>query len=61
MGIDGSWNEFSETYVRGIHGPFELEFMPVSPRGFALFTQQDIDQEGYGKGLNFFTMMHFCY
>lgn len=41
--------------------PFELEFMPVSPRGFALFTQQDIDQEGYGKGLNFFTMMHFCY
>ena len=25
-----------------IQGPFELEFMPVSARGFALFRQQDI-------------------
>ena len=27
-----------------IHGPFELMFMSVSARGFALFTQQDIGQ-----------------
>ena len=26
------------------HGPFELVFMPVSAKGFALFTQQDIGQ-----------------
>ena len=29
--------------------PFELEFMPVSARGFVLFTQQDIGQ--FRKGL----------
>ena len=42
--IDGSWYGFSETQVRSIHGPFELVFIPVSARGFALFTQQDIGQ-----------------
>ncbi|RMX43906.1 hypothetical protein pdam_00011262, partial [Pocillopora damicornis] len=35
--------------VRGIHGPFALVFMPVSARGFALFTQRDIGQ--FRKGL----------
>ena len=29
--------------------PFELEFMPVSARGFVLFTQQEIGQ--FRKGL----------
>ena len=35
--------------------PFELVFMPVSTRGFTLFTQQDIGQESSGKGLNCIT------
>ena len=45
-GIDGSWYGFSETQVRTIptHGPFEPVFIPVSARGFALFTQQDVGQ-----------------
>ena len=42
--IDGSWDGFSETSVKRIHGPFELVFMPVPARGFALFTLQDIGQ-----------------
>ena len=50
-GIDGSWYGFSETQVRRIHGPFELVFIPVSARGFALFTQQDIGQLRKGLGL----------
>ena len=33
---------FLETEVGRIKSPFELEFMPVSARGFALFRQQDI-------------------
>ena len=49
--IDGSWYGFSETQVRSIHGPFELVFIPVSARGFALFTQQDIGQLRKGIGL----------
>ena len=52
-GIDGSWYGFSETQVRRIrtHGPFELVFIPVSARGFALFTQQDIGKLRKGIGL----------
>ena len=42
-----------ETQVRRIrtHGPSELVFIPVSARGFALFTQQDIGQLRKGLGL----------
>ena len=40
--IDGSWDGFSETSVKRIHGLFELVYMPVSARGFALLTQQVI-------------------
>ena len=43
-GIDGSWDGFSETQVGRTQGPFELVFMPVSARGFALFRQQDTAQ-----------------
>ena len=52
-GIYGSWYGFSETQVRTIrtHGPFELVFIPVSARGFALFKQQDIGQLRKGIGL----------
>ena len=53
--IDGPWEGFSETSVKRIHGSFELVFMPVSARSFALFTQQNIGQESSGKGLNFIT------
>ena len=35
-----------------MHGPFELVFMPISARGFALFTQQDIGQ--FRKGLELY-------
>ena len=45
-----------ETLVRGIHGPFALVFMPVSVRGFALFTQRDIGQ--FRKGLIGFPYDH---
>ena len=51
-GIDGSWYGFSETQVRRVHGPFELVFIPVSARGFALFTQQDIGQFRKRLGVN---------
>ena len=37
-----------------IPGPFELVFMPVSARGFALFTQQNYGISS-GKSLNFIT------
>ena len=49
--IDGSWDGFSETQVGRTQGPFELVFMPVSARGFALFRQQDTSQ--LRKGLDF--------
>ncbi|RMX44272.1 hypothetical protein pdam_00019158 [Pocillopora damicornis] len=50
--IDASWDGFSETYVRRIHGPFERAFIPVSARGFGLFTQQDIGR--LRKGLELY-------
>ena len=37
----------------GEYTAFELVFMPVFARGFAMFTQQDIGQ--LRKGLNFIT------
>ena len=52
-GIDGSWYGFSETQVRRIHGPFELVFIPVSARGFTLFTQKDIGQLRKGLVLHY--------
>ena len=43
---------FRKPRFRRIHGPFELVFMPVSARGFALFTQQDIGK--LRKGLKLY-------
>ena len=51
-GIDGSWDEFWEAWVRTKHLPFELVFIPVSARGFALFRQRDIGQ--LRKGLELY-------
>ena len=51
--IDSSWDGFSETKVRRIHGPFKLVFMPLSVRGCTLFTQQDIGQLRKGLELHY--------
>ena len=46
-GFRCSWVDFRETQVGRIYGPFELVFMPVSCRGFALFRTS----VSSGKGL----------
>ena len=51
-GNDGLCGGFLETEVGRIQGPFELEFIPVSARGFALFRQQDIGH--LRKGLDLY-------
>ena len=43
---------FRKLWLEEIHGSFELVFMLVSARGFALFTQQNIGQ--FRKGLELY-------
>ena len=45
--------DFRKLRLWGIHGPFELVYRPVSARGFALFTQQDIGQLRKGLELHY--------
>ena len=50
-----NWHQYFKLIFRMYrlsHGPFGLVFMPVSVKGFVLFTQQDIGQ--FRKGLELY-------
>ena len=58
--VANNWHQYCKLILRMhqlSHGPFDLVCIPVSAKGFALFTQQDIGQ--FRKGLELYHKLCF--